>query len=146
MLPPKSAVAKISRDPQTPVLQTKQLSRRPLTPVTCKSAADQEAEDLEKLQQYKFKAWELDLGILEGGPILSKKQPVKPHPQRTDFDLEIKKRIQDFKSKKKSEEHFEFHSKPCLTKIFKDPVDVPENNVFPVTAPKSLAFPLNNRI
>lgn len=47
LLPSKPAVAKISRDPQTPVLQTKQRTR----PVTCKSAADQEAEELEKLQQ-----------------------------------------------------------------------------------------------
>lgn len=147
MLPPKSAVAKISRDPQTPVLQTKQLTRRPRTPVTCKSAADQEAKVLEKLQQYKFKAWELDLGILESGPILSKKPPVKPHPQPIDFDLEIEKRVQDFKSKKKSEEeHFEFHSKPCLTKILEDTVGVPENKVLPITAPKSLAFPLKNKI
>ncbi|KAF3824769.1 hypothetical protein GH733_010103, partial [Mirounga leonina] len=91
LLPSKSAVVKISRDPQTPVLQTKQRTR----PVTCKSAADQEAEELEKLQQYKFKARELDPRILEGGPILPKKPPVKPPTQPIGFDLEIEKRIQE---------------------------------------------------
>lgn len=114
--------------------------------MTYKSSANQETKELEKKQQYKFEAWELGLRILESGPILFKKPPVKPHPQPIDFDLEIAKRTQDFKSKKKSEEHFGFHSKPCLTNILEDAVDVPENKVLPITAPKSLAFPLKNRI
>ncbi|XP_077913187.1 targeting protein for Xklp2 isoform X5 [Halichoerus grypus] len=143
LLPSKSAVVKISRDPQTPVLQTKQRTR----PVTCKSAADQEAEELEKLQQYKFKARELDPRILEGGPILPKKPPVKPPTQPIGFDLEIEKRIQERESKKKSEdEHFEFHSRPCPTKILEDVVGVPEKKVLPITVPKSPAFALKNRI
>ncbi|XP_036101412.1 targeting protein for Xklp2 isoform X3 [Molossus molossus] len=143
LLPSKSAVAKISRDPQTPVLQTKQRTR----PVTCKSAADQEAEELEKLQQYKFKARELDPRILEGGPILPKKPPVKPPTQPIGFDLEIEKRIQERESKKKAEdEHFEFHSRPCPTKILEDIVGVPEKKVLPITLPKSPAFALKNRI
>ncbi|XP_044241691.1 targeting protein for Xklp2 isoform X2 [Ursus arctos] len=143
LLPSKYAVVKISRDPQTPVLQTKQRTR----PVTCKSAADQEAEELEKLQQYKFKARELDPRILEGGPILPKKPPVKPPTQPIGFDLEIEKRIQERESKKKSEdEHFEFHSRPCPTKILEDVVGVPEKKVLPVTVPKSPAFALKNRI
>ncbi|XP_060470751.1 targeting protein for Xklp2 isoform X1 [Panthera onca] len=143
LLPSKSAMVKISRDPQTPVLQTKQRTR----PVTCKSAADQEAEELEKLQQYKFKARELDPRILEGGPILPKKPPVKPPTQPIGFDLEIEKRIQERESKKKSEdEHFEFHSRPCPTKILEDVVGVPEKKVLPITVPKSPAFALKNRI
>lgn len=143
LLPSKSTVAKISRDPQTPVLQTKQRAR----PVTCKSAADLEAEELEKLQQYKFKARELDPRILEGGPILPKKPPVKPPTQAIGFDLEIEKRIQERESKKKSEDdHFEFHSRPCPTKILEDVVGVPEKKVRPVTVPKSPAFALKNRI
>ncbi|KAJ8794318.1 hypothetical protein J1605_003275 [Eschrichtius robustus] len=122
LLPSKS-VAKICRDPQTPVLQTKQRAR----PVTCKSAAEQEAEELEKLQQYKFKAQELDPRILEGGPILPKKPPVKPSTQPIGFDLEIEKRIQERESKKKLEdEHFEFHSRPCPTKILEDVVEEEE--------------------
>ncbi|XP_075867125.1 targeting protein for Xklp2 isoform X1 [Microcebus murinus] len=143
LLPSKSSVPKISRDPQTPVLQTKQRAR----PVTYKSAAEQEAEELEKLQQYKFKARELDPRILEGGPILPKKPPVKPPTQPIGFDLEIEKRIQDRESKKKSEdEHFEFHSRPCPTKILEDVVGVPEKKVLPITVPKSPAFALKNRI
>lgn len=143
LLPSKSAVAKISRDPQTPVLQTKLRAR----PVTCKSAVDQEAEEIEKLQQYKFKARELDPRILEGGPILPKKPPVKPPTQPVGFDLEIEKRIQERESRKKPEdEHFEFHSRPCPTKILEDVVGVPEKKVLPITVPKSPAFTLKNRI
>ncbi|KAM5304227.1 targeting protein for Xklp2 isoform 2-T3 [Glossophaga mutica] len=143
LLPSKSAVAKICKDPQTPVLLTKQRTR----PVTCKSSADQEAEELEKLQQYKFKARELDPRILEGGPILPKKPAVKPPTQPIGFDLEIEKRIQERESKKKSEdEYFEFHSRPCPTKILEDVVGVPEKKVLPITVPKSPAFALKNRI
>ncbi|XP_014311919.1 targeting protein for Xklp2 [Myotis lucifugus] len=143
LLPTKSTVAKIVTEPQTPVLQTKQRTR----PVTCKSAADLEAEELEKLQQYKFKARELDPRILEGGPILPKKPPVKPPTQPVGFDLEIEKRIQERESKKKSEdEHFEFHSRPCPTKILEDVVGVPEKKLLPITVPKSPAFALKNRI
>uniref|UniRef100_A0A2K6K055 TPX2 microtubule nucleation factor n=1 Tax=Rhinopithecus bieti TaxID=61621 RepID=A0A2K6K055_RHIBE len=142
LLPSKS-VTKICRDPQTPVLQTKHRAR----PVTCKSAAELEAEEFEKLQQYKFKARELDPRILEGGPILPKKPPVKPPTEPIGFDLEIEKRIQERESKKKSEdEHFEFHSRPCPTKILEDVVGVPEKRVLPITVPKSPAFALKNRI
>jgi targeting protein for Xklp2 len=63
--------------------------------VTCKSAAEQEGKEVEKMQQYKIKAWELDPRILECGPILLKKPPVKPPAQPVGFDLEIEKRIQE---------------------------------------------------
>ncbi|KAM6164024.1 targeting protein for Xklp2 [Rhynchocyon petersi] len=139
----KATVPKICRDPQTPVLQTKLRAR----PVTYKSAADQEAELIEELQQYKFKAQELDPRILEGGHILPKKPPVKPPTQPVGFDLEIEKRIQERESKKKlEEEHFEFHSRPCPTKILEDVVGVPEKKVLPITIPKSPAFTLKNRV
>lgn len=73
--------------------------------------------------RYKFKAQELDPRILEGGPILPKKPPVKPPTQPVGFDLEIEKRIQERESKKKlEEEHYEFHSRPCPTKILEDVV------------------------
>ncbi|XP_057636884.1 targeting protein for Xklp2 isoform X1 [Chionomys nivalis] len=139
---PSRSVTKISRDPQTPILQTKYRARV----VTCKSAAEQEAEELEKLQQYKFKARELDPRIFESGPVLPK-IPVKPPTQPVGFDLEIEKRIQERESKKKSEDdHFEFHSRPCPTKILEDVVGVPEKKVIPATVPKSPVFALKNRI
>ncbi|XP_041526360.1 targeting protein for Xklp2 isoform X2 [Microtus oregoni] len=139
---PSRSVTKISRDPQTPILQTKYRARV----VTCKSTAEQEAEELEKLQQYKFKARELDPRIFESGPVLPK-IPVKPPTQPVGFDLEIEKRIQERESKKKSEdEHFEFHSRPCPTKILEDVVGVPEKKVIPATVPKSPVFALKNRI
>ncbi|XP_028630795.1 targeting protein for Xklp2 isoform X2 [Grammomys surdaster] len=140
---PSKPVNKIARDPQTPILQTKYRARV----VTCKSAAEQEAEELEKLQQYKFKARELDPRIFEGGPILPKKPPVKPPTQPVGFDLEIEKRIHERESKKKTEdEQFEFHSRPCPTKILEDVVGVPEKKVIPATVPKSPVFALKNRI
>lgn len=54
---------------------------------------------------------------------MPKRPPAKPPTQPVGFDLEIEKRIQDRESKKKSEdEHFEFHSRPCPTKILEDVV------------------------
>ncbi|EOA96536.1 Targeting protein for Xklp2, partial [Anas platyrhynchos] len=115
-------------------------------PVTCKSAAELEAEELEKIQQYKFKARELDHKILESGPVLPKKPPVKELTQPVGFDLEIEKRIQERESKKQQEEeHFEFHSRPCPTKILEDVVGVPEKKVLPVTVPKSPVFASKSR-
>ncbi|NXM59586.1 TPX2B protein, partial [Illadopsis cleaveri] len=128
--------------PKTPVLRTKQRLR----PVTCKTAAELEAEEIEKIQQYKFKARELNHKIFEGGPLLPKKPPVKELTQPIGFQLEIEKRIQERESKKQQEEErFEFHSRPCPTKILEDVVGVPEKKALPVTVPKSPAFTLRSR-
>ncbi|XP_058706870.1 targeting protein for Xklp2 isoform X7 [Poecile atricapillus] len=128
--------------PKTPVLRTKQRLR----PVTCKTAADLEAEEIEKIQQYKFKAREVNPKIFEGGPLLPKKPSVKELTQPIGFQLEIEKRIQERESKKQQEEeHFEFHSRPCPTKILEDVVGVPEKKTLPVTVPKSPAFTLRSR-
>lgn len=73
--------------------------------------------------RYKFKARELDPRIFESDPILPKRAPVKPPTQPVGFDLEIEKRIHERESKKKTEdEQFEFHSRPCPTKILEDVV------------------------
>ncbi|NWY25904.1 TPX2 protein, partial [Pheucticus melanocephalus] len=128
--------------PKTPVLRTKQRLR----PVTCKTAAELEAEEIEKIQQYKFKAREVNHKIFESGPLLPKKPPVKKLTQPIGFQLEIEKRIQERESKKQQEdEHFEFHSRPCPTKILEDVVGVPEKKALPVTVPKSPAFTLRSR-
>ncbi|NXH47297.1 TPX2B protein, partial [Dicaeum eximium] len=128
--------------PKTPVLRTKQRLR----PVTCKTAAELEAEEVEKIQQYKFKAREVNHKILESGPLLPKKPPVKELTQPIGFQLEIEKRIQERESKKQQEEErFEFHSRPCPTKILEDVVGVPEKKALPVTVPKSPAFTLRSR-
>ncbi|XP_075756979.1 targeting protein for Xklp2 isoform X2 [Pelodiscus sinensis] len=140
--PVKSLKSKLTQ-PKTPLLQTNQRCR----PVTCKSAAELEAEEVEKIQQYKFKARELNPRILEGGPILPNKPPVKEPTQPVGFDLEIEKRIQERESKKQQqEEHFEFRSRPCPAKILEDVVGVPEKKPLPITVPKSPAFALKNRV
>ncbi|NXM36465.1 TPX2B protein, partial [Oxyruncus cristatus] len=127
---------------KTPVLRTKQRSR----PVTCKTAAELEAEEVEKIQQYKFKARELNYKIFEGGPLLPKKPRVKNVTQPIGFELETEKRIQERESKKRQEEErFEFHSRPCPTKILEDVVGVPEKKELPCTIPKSPAFALKSR-
>ncbi|XP_032930516.1 targeting protein for Xklp2 isoform X1 [Catharus ustulatus] len=127
---------------KTPVLRTKQRLR----PVTCKTAAELEAEEVEKIQQYKFKAREINHKIFEGGPLLPKKPTAKQLTQPIGFQLEIEKRIQERESKKhQEEEHFEFHSRPCPTKILEDVVGVPEKKALPVTVPKSPAFTLRSR-
>ncbi|KAM4762261.1 targeting protein for Xklp2 isoform 3-T3 [Cyanocitta cristata] len=128
--------------PKTPVLRTKHRLR----PVTCKTAAELEEEEIEKIQQYKFKARELNHKIFEGGPLLPKKPPVKELTQPIGFQLEIEKRIQERENKKQQEEErFEFHSRPCPTKILEDVVGVPEKKALPVTVPKSPAFTLKSR-
>ncbi|XP_065705838.1 targeting protein for Xklp2 isoform X1 [Patagioenas fasciata] len=129
-------------NPKTPLLRTKQRFR----PVTCKPTSELEAEELEKIQQYKFKAREVNHKIFEGGPLLPKKPPAKELTRPIGFELEIEKRIQERESKKQQEEeHFEFHSRPCPTKILEDVVGVPEKKVLPVTVPKSPAFTLKSR-
>ncbi|XP_030818932.1 targeting protein for Xklp2 isoform X3 [Camarhynchus parvulus] len=128
--------------PKTPVLRTKQRSR----PVTCKTAAELEAEEIEKIQQFKFKAREVNHKIFEGGPLLPKKPPVKKLTQPIGFQLEIEKRIQERESKKQQdEERSEFHSRPCPTKILEDVVGVPEKKALPLTVAKSPAFSLRSR-
>ncbi|XP_074067941.1 targeting protein for Xklp2 isoform X2 [Macrotis lagotis] len=142
LLPSKPSVLKIT-NPQTLVFKTNQRTR----PITCKSTAELEAEELEKIQQYKFKAREVDSRILEGGPIVPKKPPVKPPTQAIGFDLAIEKRIQERETKKNLEEdHFEFHSRPCPTRILEDVVGIPEKKKLPSTIPKSPAFILKNRV
>ncbi|NWY73211.1 TPX2B protein, partial [Erithacus rubecula] len=127
---------------KTPVLRTKQRLR----PVTCKTTAELEAEEVEKIQQYKFKAREVNYKIFEGGPLLPKKPPTKELTQPIGFQLEIEKRIQERESKKQQEEErYEFHSRPCPTKILEDVVGVPEKKALPVTVPKSPAFTLRSR-
>ncbi|XP_017678135.1 PREDICTED: targeting protein for Xklp2 isoform X2 [Lepidothrix coronata] len=127
---------------KTPVLRTKQRSR----PVTCKTAAELEAEEVERIQQYKFKARELNYKIFEGGPLLPKKPCVRNVTQPIGFELETEKRIQERESKKRQEEErFEFHSRPCPTKILEDVVGVPEKKELPCTVPKSPAFALKSR-
>ncbi|XP_052639520.1 targeting protein for Xklp2 isoform X1 [Harpia harpyja] len=140
-VPGKLVKARLT-NPKTPVLLTKQRFR----PVTCKTTAELEAEEMEKIQQYKFKARELDPKIFEGGPLLPKKPSVRELTQPIGFELEIEKRIQERESKKQQEEeHFEFHSRPCPMKILEDIVGVPEKKVLPVTVPKSPAFTLKSR-
>ncbi|KAJ6655887.1 hypothetical protein lerEdw1_004657 [Lerista edwardsae] len=130
--------------PRTPHLETK--SR--LRPITCKSAEELEAEEIGRLQQYKFKAQELNPRILEGGPVLPKKPPVKEPTKPVGFDLETEKRNQERESQKppEEEEHFEFRSRPCPMKILEAVVGVPEKKPLPVTIPKSPAFSLKNKV
>ncbi|NXK13798.1 TPX2B protein, partial [Herpetotheres cachinnans] len=140
-VPVKLVKARLT-NPKMPVLRTKQRFR----PITCKTTAELEAEEVEKIQQYKFKARELNPKIFEGGPLLPKKPPVKDLTQPIGFELEIEKRIQERESKKQQEEeHFEFHSRPCPTKILEDIVGVPEKKALPVTVPKSPVFTLKSR-
>ncbi|XP_069809200.1 targeting protein for Xklp2 isoform X2 [Dendropsophus ebraccatus] len=140
---PVKAVKLKCTHPKTPLLQTKQRQR----PVTCKSSAEIEAEELEKLQQYKFKAQELNPKILEGGPILPKKPPVKEPTKPIGFSLEIEKRLQQREKKEdEHEETFTFHSNPCPSKILADVVGVPVKKMLPITVPQSPAFALKNRV
>ncbi|NXY49890.1 TPX2B protein, partial [Ceuthmochares aereus] len=139
---PQKLVRLARTNPKSPMLLTKQRLR----PAACKSTAQLEAEEVEKIQQYKFKARELNPHIFEGGPLLPKKPPVKELTQPVGFELEIEKRIRERESKRQQEEeHFEFRSRPCPTKILENVVGVPEKKELPVTVPKSPVFTVKTR-
>ncbi|XP_044129063.1 targeting protein for Xklp2 isoform X1 [Bufo gargarizans] len=139
--PVKNVKLKLTH-PKTPLLQTKQRHR----PTNCKSSAELEAEELDKLQQYKFKAQELNTKILEGNHILPKKPPVKESTKPIGFNLEIEKRLQQREKKDCEEESYTFRSKPCPSKILTDIVGVPGKIALPLTMPQSPAFALKNRV
>lgn len=129
--------------PHTPQLLTRQRSR----PVMVKSSAELEAEELEKLQQFKFKALELNRKILEGA-VAPKKPAPKEATRPEGFQLEVEKRLQDRHVSKKTEEpeNHTFHSRPLPTRILEEVVGVPEKKVLNPTVPESPAFALKNRV
>ncbi|XP_066527799.1 targeting protein for Xklp2 isoform X2 [Hoplias malabaricus] len=140
--PSKTEKPKITH-PQTPQLLTRQRSR----PVMVKSAAEIEAEELEKLQQFKFKALELNRKILEGA--IAPKKPAPKEATRTEgFQLEVEKRLHDRNANKKTEERedYTFHPRPLPTRILEEVVGVPEKKVLNPTVPESPAFALKNRV
>ncbi|XP_036388071.1 targeting protein for Xklp2 [Megalops cyprinoides] len=129
--------------PQTPQLMTRQRSR----PMTAKSSAEIEAEEVEKLRQFKFKALELNRKILEEA-LVPKKPTPKEVTQPEGFHLEVERRVQERKASKKPEEPEDhtFHSRPVPVRILEDVVGVPEKKVQNPTVPESPAFALKNRV
>ncbi|XP_072553136.1 targeting protein for Xklp2 isoform X2 [Salminus brasiliensis] len=129
--------------PQTPQLLTRQRSR----PVMVKSTAEIEAEEVEKMQQFKFKALELNRKILEAA-VAPKKPAPKEVTRPEGFQLEVEKRLQDRHISKKPEESEDhtFHSRPLPTRILEEVVGVPEKKVLNPTVPESPAFALKNRV
>ncbi|XP_016891109.1 targeting protein for Xklp2 isoform X1 [Cynoglossus semilaevis] len=132
-------------EPHTPHLMTRQRSRPP----TVKSSADLEAEEVEKLQKFKFKAQELNKKILEGVEELKKpvvKEPTVPEG----FELQIEKRLQDRQTSKRHHEEEEkphnFKSQPLPKKILEGVVGLPEKKVLHPTVPESPAFALKKRV
>uniref|UniRef100_A0A4W4EFK8 TPX2 microtubule nucleation factor n=1 Tax=Electrophorus electricus TaxID=8005 RepID=A0A4W4EFK8_ELEEL len=140
--PVKSGKLKVTH-PHTPQLLTRQRSR----PAIVKSAAEIEAEELEKMQQFKFKALELNRKILEGA-LAPKKPAPKEVTQPQGFQLEVEKRLHDRHSSKNPEEpeKHTFHSRPLPTRILEEVVGVPEKKVLNPTVPESPAFALKNRV
>ncbi|KAK6307890.1 hypothetical protein J4Q44_G00211610 [Coregonus suidteri] len=141
--PVKSEQLKITH-PHTPQLMTRQRSR----PTAVKSCAELEAEELQKLQQFKFKALELNRKILEGA--LNPKKPTVKEPTRPEgFNLHMDKRLADRNASKKPEEPEEqhiFHSRPLPVRILEEVVGVPEKKVLCPTVPESPAWALKKRV
>lgn len=129
--------------PHTPHLLTNQRSRAP----TVKSSAELEAEEVEKLNKFKFKALELNKKILEGVDGL-KKPTVKEPTVPEGFELQIEKRLQERQASKpqEEEEKHTFKSQPLPKKILEGVVGLPEKKVLPPTVPESPAFALKKRI
>ncbi|KAK9954051.1 hypothetical protein ABG768_016159 [Culter alburnus] len=140
--PVKTDKPKITH-PKTPQLLTRQRHR----PTMVKSTAEIEAEEAEKLQQFKFKALELNRKILEGA-LVPKKPATKEVTKPEGFQLEIEKRLQERQASKKPEEKEDhtFHPRPLPTRILEEVVGVPEKKVLNPTIPESPAFALKNRV
>uniref|UniRef100_A0A8C1SP26 TPX2 microtubule nucleation factor n=1 Tax=Cyprinus carpio TaxID=7962 RepID=A0A8C1SP26_CYPCA len=140
--PVKAEKPKITH-PKTPQLLTRQRHR----PTMVKSTAEIEAEETEKMQQFKFKALELNRKILEGA--LVPKRPVSKEVTKPEgFQLEIEKRLQERQAGKKLEEEEDhtFHPRPLPTRILEEVVGAPEKKVLNPTVPESPAFALKNRV
>ncbi|XP_069382283.1 targeting protein for Xklp2-B-like isoform X1 [Paralichthys olivaceus] len=130
--------------PHTPHLMTRQRSR----PTTVKSSAELEAEEVDKLHKFKFKALELNRKLLENAEHL-KKPAVKEPTVPEGFQLQIEKRLQDRQVSKNSEEEEKpqtFKSQPLPKKILEGVVGVPEKKVLHPTVPESPAFALKKRV
>ncbi|XP_056096039.1 targeting protein for Xklp2 isoform X1 [Rhinichthys klamathensis goyatoka] len=140
--PVKTEKPKITH-PKTPQLMTRQRHR----PTMVKSSAEIEAEETEKLQQFKFKALELNRKILEGA-LVPKKPANKGVTKPEGFQLEIEKRLQERQASRKPEEKEDhtFHPRPLPTRILEEVVGVPEKKVLNPTVPESPAFALKNRV
>uniref|UniRef100_A0A673MYZ2 Targeting protein for Xklp2-B-like n=1 Tax=Sinocyclocheilus rhinocerous TaxID=307959 RepID=A0A673MYZ2_9TELE len=140
--PVKAEKSKITH-PKTPQLLTRQRHR----PTMVKSTAEIEAEEAEKMQQFKFKALELNRKILEGA-LVPKKPGSKEVTKPEGFQLEIEKRLQERQASKKPEEKEDhtFHPRPLPTRILEEVVGVPEKKVQNPTVPESPAFALKNRV
>ncbi|XP_007903342.2 targeting protein for Xklp2 isoform X1 [Callorhinchus milii] len=130
--------------PLTPLLTTKGRARE----ATCKSTAEIEADEVEKIQSYRFKAQELNPRILEGGPIVPKKPPVKEPTEPIGFRLETDNRIRKREENRKPEdqEQYLFHPRPCPIRILEDVVGVPEKRKLPLTVPHSPVFAVKSRV
>ncbi|XP_013361998.1 PREDICTED: targeting protein for Xklp2-like isoform X2 [Chinchilla lanigera] len=106
------------RRPAQKDLKKKEKHHVPMKAKRCATSVISDIPPSKKMKVHKLKAQEVHPRIVESGPILLKRPPVKPPTQPFGFNLEIEKRIQEQESKKKSEdEHFEFHARPCPTKI-----------------------------
>uniref|UniRef100_A0A3B4ESH4 TPX2 microtubule nucleation factor n=1 Tax=Pundamilia nyererei TaxID=303518 RepID=A0A3B4ESH4_9CICH len=131
--------------PHSPYLMTRQRSRPP----TVKCSAELEAEEAEKLANFKIKALELNRKILEGAEDL-KKPAVKEPTVPEGFELEIEKRLQERQATKKPQEDDEkpqnFKAKPLPKKVLEGVVGLPEKKVANPTVPESPAFALKKRV
>ncbi|XP_071204479.1 targeting protein for Xklp2-B-like isoform X3 [Salvelinus alpinus] len=137
--PVKSEQLKITH-PHTPQLMTRQRSR----PTAVKSSAELEAEELQKLQQFKFKALELNRKILEGA-LNPKKPTVKESTHPEVFHMHMDRRHAERQASKKPdepEEQHTFRSRPLPVRILEEVVGVPEKKVQCPTVPESPAWAL----
>ncbi|XP_018557011.1 targeting protein for Xklp2 isoform X1 [Lates calcarifer] len=131
--------------PHTPHLMTRQRSRPP----TVRSSADLEAEEVNKLHRFKFKALELNRKILESAEDL-KKPVVKEPTVPKGFELQIEKRLQERQTSQKPSEGEDkphtFKAQPLLKKMLEGVVGLPEKQVLHPTVPESPAFTLKKRV
>ncbi|CAN9515317.1 unnamed protein product [Ophioblennius macclurei] len=130
--------------PHTPRLMTLRRNRQ----TAMKSRAEQEAEEAEKMRNFKVKALELNRKILEEAEHL-KKPAVKEPTVPEGFQLEIERRLQERQSTKKApegERAYNFRARPLPREVLEGVQGVPEKATLLPTVPESPAFALKKRV
>ncbi|XP_068589847.1 targeting protein for Xklp2 [Cebidichthys violaceus] len=131
--------------PHTPHLMTRQRSR----PTNVKSSADLEAEEVDRLQKFKFNALALNRKILESAEHL-KRPAVKEPTVPEGFELQIEKRLHERQATKKPQEGEEkahaFKAQRVPKNILEGVVGLPEKKMMHPTVPESPAFALKKRV
>nr|XP_032830322.1 targeting protein for Xklp2-like isoform X1 [Petromyzon marinus] len=133
--------------PMTPRLVTRTRHRSP----KCKSSAQLEQEELERIQAHQFKAQKLDPHLLEPGSVaIGRCRSHEGARLAAETEQRVRERTEE-RLRREEEERLkerathEFHARPLPVAILEQVSGVPEKATLPMTVPESPAFALKQR-